>query len=151
MLQVQAETDRTYGLAVITPILFREADGIIVASVFVIALNLTHPVFFLTLTFLPAVAGVPLFIELGETDDHHGGVRKALRNSPVLGSVFLFTWCLWPFSSTQPHCSIGTHTQPFLTNPSLHTHPGLHASIWSQYGRPFRWLHVGVQAGTQGE
>lgn len=64
-LQVQAETDRTYGLAVITPIFFREADGFVVASVFVIALNLTHPVFFLTLTFLPAVAGVPLFIELG--------------------------------------------------------------------------------------
>lgn len=151
-LRAQAEADRTCGLAVIIPILIREADGVVVASVFVIALNLAHPVFFLALAFLPAVAGVPLFVELGETDGHHGGgVRKALGDRPVLGSVSLVTWCLLPFSSTQPHCPIGTHTPPFCTNPSLHTHPGLHASIWTQCGGPFRCVHVGVHAGTQGE
>lgn len=81
VLQVHREMDRTYGLAVITPILFREADGVVVASVFVFALNFAHPVFFLTLTFLPAVAGVPLFIELGETDDNHRGARGLERLS----------------------------------------------------------------------
>lgn len=71
MLHTQAGIGCTCGLAVIIAILVREADGVVVASVVVVAFNLTHPVVFLALTFLTAVAGVPLFTELGETNDHH--------------------------------------------------------------------------------
>lgn len=71
VLRAQAGIGCTCGLAVIVAILVREADGVVVASVVVVAFNLTHPVFFLALTFLTAVAGVPLVIELGETNNHH--------------------------------------------------------------------------------
>lgn len=70
----------TCGLAVIIAILIREADSVFVASVFVVAFNLTHAVFFFTLTFLTAVAGVPLLIELGETSNRHKRLdEKVLR------------------------------------------------------------------------
>lgn len=67
MLYTQAGIYHTCGSAVIIAILIREADSIFIASVFVVTFNLTHPVFFFTLTFLTAMTGVPLFTQLGET------------------------------------------------------------------------------------
>lgn len=152
MPNAQAGIFRTCGLAVIIAILIHEADSIFIASVFVVAFNLTHPVFFFTLTFLTAVTGVPLFTELGDTNSHHRGwIRKAVSKKAAVRSLSGLTWYFLPFLSTQPHCWMGTHTLPFCTKPSLHTHPGLHASFCLQSGWPFRWVHVGLQAGTQGE
>lgn len=74
ILHAQAEIYSTCGLAVIISILIWEADGIFIASVFVVAFNLTHPVFFFTLTFLSAMTGVPLFIKLGEKKQSSQGL-----------------------------------------------------------------------------
>lgn len=150
MLYAQAGIYGTCGLAVIIAILIQEADSIFIASIFIIAFSLTHPVFFFTLTFLPAVTSVPLFIKLWETNITGVGLER-LPQGRRWWSLSSFTWCFLPFLSTQPHCRIGTQTLPFCTKPSLHTHLGLHASFWLQSGGPFRCVHVGVHAGTQGE
>lgn len=82
---------------------------------------------------------------------HRGWIRKAVSKKVVVRSFSWFTWYFLPFLSTQPHCQMGTQTLPFCTKPSMHTHPGLHASFCLQSGGPFRCVHVGLQAGTQGE
>lgn len=54
----------TCRLAVIIALFILKADGISIALIFVIAVNLPQAVVFFALTFLTAVIGVPHFIEL---------------------------------------------------------------------------------------